>query len=121
TNRPHAVGYIRVSTEQQAESGFGMDAQAASITAASRLCVALSRTFTDAAVSGSLGVEERRVLLDAIAALQRGDVLLVAKGDRLGRDVIAVAMIAWHRQPLFDQFEQRLISHCERDRLVKGA
>ena len=33
------------------------------------------------------------MLLDAVAALKRGDVLLVAKRDRLGRDVIAVAMI----------------------------
>src|SRR6185436_7180567 len=38
-------------------------------------------------------IEERPVLLDAVAALKRGDVLLVAKRDRLGRDVIAVAMI----------------------------
>ena len=33
------------------------------------------------------------MLLEAVAALKRGDVLLVAKRDRLGRDVIAVAMI----------------------------
>ena len=32
------------------------------------------------------------MLLDAVTALRRGDVLLVAKRDRLGRDVIAVAM-----------------------------
>jgi DNA invertase Pin-like site-specific DNA recombinase len=40
-----------------------------------------------------LSVEDRPVLLEAVAALRRGDVLLVAKRDRLGRDVIAVAMI----------------------------
>jgi DNA invertase Pin-like site-specific DNA recombinase len=40
-----------------------------------------------------LTIEERPVLLDAVAALRRGDVLLVAKRDRLGRDLIAVAMI----------------------------
>ena len=33
------------------------------------------------------------MLLEAVAALKCGDVLLVAKRDRLGRDVIAVAMI----------------------------
>jgi DNA invertase Pin-like site-specific DNA recombinase len=53
----------------------------------------LTRTFIDAGTSGSLAIEDRPVLLDAVAALKRGDVLLVAKRDRLGRDVIAVAMI----------------------------
>ena len=33
------------------------------------------------------------MLLEAVAALRRGDVLLVGKRDRIGRDVIAVAMI----------------------------
>src|SRR5206468_4066133 len=40
-----------------------------------------------------IGSCSRPVLLDAVAALKRGDVLLIAKRDRLGRDVIAVAMI----------------------------
>lgn len=53
----------------------------------------MSRTFVDAGTSGSLAIEDRPVLLDAVTALKRGDVLLVAKRDRLGRDVIAVAMI----------------------------
>src|SRR5262245_9545612 len=93
-NKPRAIGYVRVSTEQQAESGLGIDAQAASITAAaSRIGIALWRTFTDAGASGGLAIEERPVLLDAVATLRRGDMLLVAKRDRLGRDVIAVAMI----------------------------
>jgi DNA invertase Pin-like site-specific DNA recombinase len=47
----------------------------------------------DAGTSGKLAIEDRPVLLDAVAALKRGDVLLVAKRDRLGRDVIAVALI----------------------------
>jgi DNA invertase Pin-like site-specific DNA recombinase len=47
----------------------------------------------DAGTSGALGIEDRPILLDAVAALPRGDVLLVAKRDRLGRDVITVAMI----------------------------
>jgi DNA invertase Pin-like site-specific DNA recombinase len=44
-------------------------------------------------VSGGLAIEDRPVLLEAVASLRRGDVLLVAKRDRLGRDVIAVAML----------------------------
>jgi site-specific DNA recombinase len=89
-----AIGYVRVSTEQQAESGLGLDAQQSSLVAAAlRLGLQLTRTFVDAGTSGSLAIEDRPVLLDAVAALRRGDVLLVAKRDRLGRDVIAVAMI----------------------------
>src|SRR4051794_25247372 len=38
-----------------------------------------------ACTSGSLAIEDRRVLLDAVAALKGGDVLLIAKRDRLGR------------------------------------
>jgi DNA invertase Pin-like site-specific DNA recombinase len=89
-----ALAYLRVSTEQQADSGLGLEAQQASVTAAAkRLGLELSNTFIDAGVSGGLAIEERPVLLDAVASLKRGDVLLVAKRDRLGRDVIAVAMI----------------------------
>jgi DNA invertase Pin-like site-specific DNA recombinase len=91
---PSAIGYVRVSTEQQADSGLGLEAQQSSIAgAALRLGLALTRTFVDAGTSGALAIEDRPVLLDAVAALRRGDVLLVAKRDRLGRDVIAVAMI----------------------------
>jgi DNA invertase Pin-like site-specific DNA recombinase len=83
-----------VSTEQQADSGLGIEAQHACIAAAvKRLGFELGRTFVDAGTSGSLTIEDRPVLLDAVAALRRGDVLLVAKRDRLGRDVIGVAVI----------------------------
>src|SRR5947199_162325 len=89
-----AIGYIRVSTEQQAESGLGLDAQQTAVAAAaSRLRLEVARTFVDAGTSGGLAIEDRPVLLDAVANLRRGDVFLVAKRDRLGRDVIAVAMI----------------------------
>jgi DNA invertase Pin-like site-specific DNA recombinase len=89
-----AIGYVRVSTDQQAESGLGLDAQEAAIAAAaSRLGLDLVRLFTDAGVSGKLAIEDRPVLLDAVGTLRRGDVLLIAKRDRLGRDVIAVALI----------------------------
>jgi DNA invertase Pin-like site-specific DNA recombinase len=89
-----AIGYLRVSTDKQAESGLGLEAQDASVTAsAARLGLPLAAVFTDAGTSGSLGIEDRPVLLEAVAALKRGDVLIVAKRDRIGRDVIAVAMI----------------------------
>lgn len=88
-----AIAYVRVSTGQQAESGLGLDAQRSSVTAAAqRLGLPLDRVFEDV-ITGALGIEDRPVLMDAVTALKRGDVLLVAKRDRLGRDVIEVAMI----------------------------
>jgi len=74
----NAIGYLRVSTDKQAESGLGLDAQREHVTAcAGRLNLALTRVCVDAAVSGSLTIEDRPVLLDAVASLRRGDCLLV--------------------------------------------
>jgi site-specific DNA recombinase len=89
-----AIGYIRCSTDKQADSGLGLDAQRTAVTvAAERLGRPLGQVFADAGVSGSLALADRPVLMDAVSALKRGDVLIVAKRDRLGRDVIKVAMI----------------------------
>jgi site-specific DNA recombinase len=89
-----AIAYLRCSTDRQAESGLGLDAQRASVTAAAqRLELPLAGVFVDAGVSGSLAIEDRPGLLEAVASLKRGDTLIVAKRDRLGRDVIAVALI----------------------------
>jgi DNA invertase Pin-like site-specific DNA recombinase len=88
------IAYLRVSTDKQADSGLGLEAQRASVTAAAaRLGLELRAVLVDAGVSGSLSIADRPVLMQAVDALRRGDVLLVAKRDRLGRDVIAVAMI----------------------------
>jgi DNA invertase Pin-like site-specific DNA recombinase len=93
-SRGRALGYLRVSTDKQADSGLGLEAQEASIiAAANRLGLPLGPLFTDAGTSGALSLEDRPVLLEAVAALRRGDVLLVAKRDRLGRDVVGVALI----------------------------
>ena len=90
----NAFGYRRVSTGQQADSGLGLEAQqAALVQAAARLGLQLVETFTDAAVSGTVGIEDRPGLFAAVNELRRGDVLLVSKRDRLGRDVVLVAMI----------------------------
>jgi len=94
TPSARAVGYLRVSTDQQAESGLGLEAQEAAVqSAASRLKLELARVAVDAGTSGKLAIEDRPVLLEVVGTLRRGDVLLVAKRDRLGRDVIAVALI----------------------------
>src|SRR5262245_36387990 len=89
-----AIAYLRVSPDKQAEPGLCLEAQRASVAAtAVRLGLAVRHEFVDAGVSGSLSIADRPVLMQAVGALRRGDVLLVAKRDRLGRDVIAVAMI----------------------------
>ena len=86
--------YLRVSTQDQAESGAGLAAQ---LDACRRFAKSqdaeLAAVFEDKGVSGAKGLEARPGLLDAIAALKKGDVLVVAKRDRLGRDPIKVAMI----------------------------
>ncbi len=82
--------YTRVSTASQAESGAGLDAQH---DACLRVAGSLAGVFSDEGVSGKTGLDKRPALLDAIAALEKGDTLIVAKRDRLGRDPLVVAMI----------------------------
>lgn len=82
---PRAIIYLRVSTDEQAESGLGLEAQlSACRAAADRLGLAIASTFQDDA-SGGLPLERRPGLVDAIAALGPGDSLIVAKRDRLSR------------------------------------
>lgn len=89
-----AYGYLRVSTDSQADSGLGVEAQRAAVEAsAKRLGLDLGEVFTDAGLSGSLDIEDRPSLFTAVQAIKRGDVLIVAKRDRIGRDLIGVAMI----------------------------
>lgn len=89
-----AIGYTRVSTTDQAESGLGIAAQEKAIeSAAERLGAPLALVESDLGISGAKGLEDRPALLRAVVELQKGDVLLVAKRDRLGRDPIVVAMI----------------------------
>ena len=91
---PRAIIYLRVSTDEQAESGLGLEAQlAACRAAADRNGWEIAATFEDA-MSGGLPLARRTILLDALTALGRGDVLLVAKRDRLSRgDMMTTAMI----------------------------
>ena len=90
----NVIIYTRVSTNDQAESGAGLAAQSASCAAyAAKAGMNVIGTFTDAAISGAAGIEDRPGLMAAVACLRRGDVLLIAKRDRLGRDQMAVLMI----------------------------
>lgn len=90
---PRAYGYLRVSTADQAVGGLGLDAQRAAVEAvAGRLGLALENVYVDAGLSGALPLDDRPGLMAAVAALRRGDVLAVAKRDRIGRDVLNVAL-----------------------------
>lgn len=88
------TAYLRVSTKAQAESGAGLAAQA---DACCRFAAAageeLAATHSDQGISGAAGLGDRPGLLAAIDNLDPGDVLVVAKRDRLGRDPLVVAMI----------------------------
>jgi len=86
-----AIGYLRVSTGDQE---LGIDAQRDAIT---RWCESngadLVSVFTDQGVSGGAPLHKRVALLQAIAALTDGAILVVAKRDRLTRDLVIGAMI----------------------------
>ena len=87
-----AVGYIRVSKEEQC---LGPEAQRAMI---GRWCqsngVELAATYQEE-LSGGTALDKRPQLLAALAALAQHDagVLIVAKRDRLARDTMATGMI----------------------------
>jgi len=86
--------YIRVSTDYQTESGAGLSAQRDACQKwAEEQEMVVDSVFSEEGVSGSTSLEKRPALIEAINMLQEGDVLLVAKRDRLGRDIIHVAMI----------------------------
>ena len=90
----NAISYLRVSTDEQTESGAGLAAQADACQAyAQRAGLEVVASYSDESISGAAGLDKRPGLLEAIAGLGRGDVLVVAKRDRLGRDPIVVAMV----------------------------
>ena len=75
------IGYLRVSTDEQAQSGLGLDAQ---LEAIRRTFGEPDAVFRDEGISGAKA--NRPGLMDALNALGAGDVLAVAKRDRLARD-----------------------------------
>lgn len=91
-----AIVYTRVSTDEQSQSGLGLDDQVHKCRQwAVKHGAALVGPFADSeGVSGATPLDQRPALLEAITNLKRGDVLLVAKRDRLGRgDPFLVGMI----------------------------
>jgi DNA invertase Pin-like site-specific DNA recombinase len=83
----NAVIDSRVSTEEQAESGAGLNAQVdACLAFAAQQGWLVSGQYADEGISGTADLEKRAGLLTAVDALAKGSVRLVAKQDRLGRD-----------------------------------
>lgn len=88
------VGYVRVSTSEQGESGAGLEAQRGAITATCKHRGWQLVAVEDDIASGRS--RNRRPGLDeAIAACERGDAdgLIVAKLDRLSRSVVDFASL----------------------------
>lgn len=85
--------YLRVSTSEQAESGAGLNAQRdaceAWISAAGPQFI-FRGEYADEGISG--GSPERPAFLELLQVVTLGDVVLVAKRDRLARDVLLVRL-----------------------------
>ena len=82
------IGYCRVSTAEQADSGLGLDAQRGAIEAECvRRGLPLVAVVTDAGLSAK--TLDRPALAEALARLEGGEasVLMVSKLDRLTRSV----------------------------------
>ena len=92
-NPARVVGYVRVSTEEQRN---GPEAQREALAAwCARNGAELVAVLEDRGVSGGAALDRRPGLLAALAALEEHGAgrLLVAKRDRLARDVMVAAMV----------------------------
>jgi DNA invertase Pin-like site-specific DNA recombinase len=90
-----AVGYVRVSTEEQGKSGFGLQSQKATIRAAARVNgYGLGRVYEEIESAISTSADERPKLQEAIhEARRRRCPLYVARLDRLSRDAVEIETI----------------------------
>ena len=141
------VGYVRVSTDEQAESGLGLEAQRSAIRReCERRGWELGHVYEDRAMSGR-AVVGRVGLQRALAAVETGqaEAMVVAKLDRLSRSLLDFAALmerarskGWALVALdlgvdtttpsgemlanvlavFAQFERRLIGQRTRDALA---
>jgi DNA invertase Pin-like site-specific DNA recombinase len=90
---PKVTILTRVSTESQADSGLGREAQLAQARAfAARSGWQVSRELAETC-SGGKDLADRPVLLDALAGLGKGDVLLVSAWCRLSRSVLTTELV----------------------------
>ena len=86
-------GYIRVSTETQAEKGGGLDVQKTAIEKYARdNGIEITRLFCDAGISGP---QENRPALDELLleTIREGDTVIVHNTSRLWRSIFAQATV----------------------------
>lgn len=92
-SQPNIIGYLRVSTEEQARSGLGMEAQRSRITdEADRRGWSIAWACDDGYTASNLN---RPALTAALESLRSGDAagLVVAKLDRLSRSLMDFAAL----------------------------
>jgi DNA invertase Pin-like site-specific DNA recombinase len=103
------VAYYRVSTQRQADSGLGLEAQKSSV---EEFCRAngwnIVDSFVEGGVSGKSDIQDRPALVDALASIKKNSCsgLVVAKLDRLSRDLFVQLTI----ERVLDRLEARVIS-----------
>src|ERR1700716_3666484 len=97
-----AIAYLRVSTQQQQRSGLGIEAQRATVrqfAAAERLTIVAEFVEFESG-KGADALDRRRQLAAALAAAKAAKCsVVVAKLDRLSRDVAFVAGLMAQRVP----------------------
>lgn len=94
-------GYERVSTETQAEKGYGLDAQDEKIRKyAEANGIQLEKIFTDAGISGNMkdtdddeAIGKREALMELLSCLCEGDTVIVLNTSRLWRSDMTKAII----------------------------
>jgi DNA invertase Pin-like site-specific DNA recombinase len=93
-----AIGYIRVSTAKQGRSGLGQEAQQAALRRfAEAEGFAFLETFTEVESGGD---DNRPELLRALESARKAKApIVVAKLDRLSRDVHYISGLMKHRVP----------------------
>jgi site-specific DNA recombinase len=89
-----AIGYVRVSTEKQADEGISMDAQVAKIKAwASLNDYNLVHIYSDEGISGA-SLNKREGMLKALAAVSEGMAFICYSLSRISRDTIDTIQIS---------------------------
>ena len=93
TKPTKAIAYYRVSTARQGASGLGLEAQRASVTAYAKANgLAIVSEFTE--VETGTRKKKRKVIYKALEAAKACDgVLLIAKLDRLARNVVFISTL----------------------------
>ena len=98
----NVVAYYRVSTQKQGRSGLGLDAQRAAIRRfAEDECLTISAEHIEIETGkGADGLERRPELAKALKAARNDKcAVVVAKLDRLSRDVAFIATLMTQRVP----------------------